>query len=314
MSSIRKIRKGNNIYLAEVQTHRVKGKVVQRCIRYVGKQVDGRTVLSSSVSDVEVTEVKLYGPLLVLHQLATEIDLGAHLGPYAGEILSMVYAHCLNYKSLNHMEGWFARTDLNVLLGLEQLTEDRLLSGMDFLEQAEPEQLQKAIFRSVQDRYQLKNSGLIYDLTNTYLYGKHCDLGKMGHDKEGVKGRLLVQIGLGVTQDEGIPVFHKSFDGNIADARTLQDLITTFRHYDLKSGTIVYERGITSGKNLVDIKALGWNTIGGIPLTPPIQKFWWPLLHRLSARLPLADLVQLNQTNFYVTMRPYAIQGVKGRL
>lgn len=314
MSFVRKIKKGDKIYLAEVESHRIRGKVVQRFIRYVGKQADGRTILSTSLSDVEVAEVKLYGPLVVLHQLAAEINLDRHLGPYAGEILSMVYAHCLNYKSVNHMQGWFARTDLNFLLGLEQLTESRLLGGMDFLERAEPEQLQRAVFRSVQDHYSLNISGVIYDVTNTYLYGKHCELGKLGHDKEGVAGRPLIQIGLGVTQDEGIPLFHKTFDGNIADARTLQDLITSFGHYGLKTGTIVYDRGITSGKNLVDIQGLGWNTIGGIPLTPPLQKFWRPRLRKASARLPLADLVQLNQTNFYVTTSPYAIQGVAGTL
>jgi len=314
MSFIRKIKKGEKTYLAEVESRRVGGKVVQRFIRYVGKQADGRTVLSTSLSDAEVAEVKLYGPLLVLHQLATEIDLDSHLGPYAGEILSMVYAHCLDYKSVNHMQGWFARTDLSLLLGLEQLTESRLLSGMDFLEQADPEPLQRGIFKSVQDRYPLKNSGVIYDVTNTYLYGKHCPLGQLGHDKEGVQGRPLIQIGLGVTQEEGIPLFHKTFDGNIADARTLQDLITTFRHYHLQSGTIIYDRGITSGKNVADIQALEWNTIGGIPLTPPVQKFWRPLLRKQSARLPLADLVQLNQTNFYVTARPYSVGQVPGTL
>ena len=314
MSFIRKIKKGDRVYLAEVESRRVAGKVVQRFIRYVGKQADGHTVLSTSISDVEVAEVKLYGPLLVLHHLATEIGLDGHLGPYAGEIRSRVYAHCLNYKSVNPMEGWFARTDLNFLLGLDQLTESRLLSGMDFLEEADPEQLQRRIFKSVQDHYRLKNSGVIYDVTNPYLYGQHCELGKLGRDKEGVQGRPLVQIGLGVTQDEGIPVFHKTFDGNIADARTLQDLITTFRHYDLKAGTIVYDRGITSGKNIVDMQALGWNTIGGIPLTPPGQKFWRPRLQNRSARLSLADLVPLNQTNFYVPTRPDAIQGVTGTL
>jgi len=222
--------------------------------------------------------------LLVLHQLAAEVGLDTHLGPYAGEILSMVYAHCLNYKSVNHMQGWFARTDLNFLPGLEQLTESRLLSGMDFLEKDEPEQLQRAIFRSVQDHYSLKTSGVICDVTNNYLYGKHCELGKLGHDKEAVAGRPLVQIGLGVTQDEGIPLFHKTFDGNIANARTLQDLITSFGHYGLKSGTIVYYRGITSGKNFMNIQGLGWNTIGGIPLTPPLQKFWRPRLRKATAR------------------------------
>src|SRR6516162_8833324 len=103
MSFIRKYRVGGKIYLAEVESRRVKGKVVQRFIRYVGKQADGKTILSTSISDVSVSEVRLYGPLLVLHHLAQEIGLPEHLGPYANEILSMVYAHCLDYRSLNHM-------------------------------------------------------------------------------------------------------------------------------------------------------------------------------------------------------------------
>jgi len=313
MSFIRKFKKGGHVYLGEVENRWIQGKVVQHFIRYVGKEADGRTILSTSMSDVEVEEVKLYGPLLVLHHLAEEIGLREHLGAYANEILSMVYAHCLDYKSVNHMEQWFQRTDLNMMLDLEQLTESRLLSGMDFLEQTDSDQLQRAIFQSVKGKYRLQNSGVIYDVTNTYLYGKKCPLGKLGHDKEGVSGRPLIQIGLGVTQEEGIPVFHKTFNGNIADARTLQDLITTFRRYDLKSGTIIYDRGITSGRNVADIKALKWETICGLPLTKPVQGFWRPVIKK-APRLDLADRVQLNKTTFYVTQRPYALNQVKGRL
>jgi transposase len=313
MSFIRKFKKGGKVYLAEVESRRVGGRVVQRFIRYVGREADGRTILSTSMSDVEVDEVKLYGPLLVLHHLAEEIGLPEHLGPYANEILSMVYAHALDYKSVNRMERWFARTDLNFIWHLEQLTESRLLSGMDFLERTDPEQLQRAIFQSVQARYPLQHSGVIYDVTNTYLYGKKCSLGKLGHDKEGVQGRPLIQIGLGVTQDEGIPVFHKTFDGNIADSKTLRDLITTFRRYHLQSGTIVYDRGITSGRNIADMKALDWETICGVPLTESVQRFWRPVIQK-TLRLPLADRVQLNKTTFYVTTRPYAINQVKGTL
>jgi transposase len=214
MSFIRKYQKGGKVYLAEVENRRIKGKVVQRFIRYVGKEADGRTVLSASMSDVRVEEVKLYGPLLVLHHLSEEIGLRDHLGLYANEILSMVYAHCLDYQSVNHMADWFGRTDLSLMLNLEQLTESRLLSGMDFLEQADTEALQRAIFQAVRAHYPLQESGVIYDVTNTYLYGKKCPLGKLGHDKEGVEGRPLIQIGLGVTQQEGIPIFHKTFDGN----------------------------------------------------------------------------------------------------
>jgi transposase len=313
MSFIRKFKKGDKVYLAEVENRRIKGKVVQRFIRYVGKEADGRTVLSASISDVAVEEVKLYGPLLVLHHLAEEIGLRQHLGPYAPEILSMVYAHALDYKSVNRMGKWFARTDLNFLLPLEQLTESRLLRGMDFLEQADTEALQQEIFQSVKQHYALRNSGVIYDVTNTYLYGKKCPFGKLGHDKEGVQGRPLIQIGLGVTQDEGIPVFHKTFDGNVADSRTLQDLITSFGRYQLKSGTIIYDQGITSGRNIADIKALHWDTICGVPLLQSVQKFWRPVIQE-SPRLRLADRVPLNQTTFYVTTRPYAFNKVSGTL
>ena len=37
--------------------------------------------------------------------------------------------------------------------------------------------------------YRLRPSGVIYDVTNTYLYGRHCPLRTPGHDKEQVKGR-----------------------------------------------------------------------------------------------------------------------------
>jgi hypothetical protein len=283
MSFIRKYRVGGKVYLAEVESRRIDGKVVQRFIRYVGREPDGEAILNSSLSDVEVSEVRLWGPLLVLHHLAEEIGLPEHLGPYAKEILSMVYAHCLDYRSLNHMRRWFARTDLSWILQLEQLTEERLVRSMDFLEQTDGEKLQRTIFESVKRFYKLKTSGVIYDVTNTYFYGKKCPLAKPGHDKEGVRGRPLIQIGLGVTLKEGIPVFHKVFDGNIGDSRTLHDMITAFRSYGLRSGSILYDRGITSARNVEEMADLGWNTIGGLPLTPPLQTFCRPLLSSLRA-------------------------------
>lgn len=313
MSFIRKYRVGGKTYLAQVESRRIEGKVVQRFIRYIGKQADGQTVLSTSVSDIEVSEVRLYGPLLLLHHLAEEIGLPEHLGPYASEILSMVYAHCLDYRSLNHMRRWFARTDLSYFLQLEQLTEERLLRAMDFLEQTEAEKLQRSIFESVKHHYRMKNSGVIYDVTNTYLYGKKCPLAQPGHDKEGVRGRPLIQIGLAVTQEEGIPLFHKVFDGNIHDSRTLYDLITTFRGYGLRPGSLLCDRGITSARNVQEMRDLGWNTIAGLALTPPLQKFCRPLLARTS-ELRFADRVQLKKTTFYVTTHPYRLGKLPGTL
>ena len=59
-----------------------------------------------------------------------------------------------------------------------------------------------------------------------------------------MKGRPLIQIGLAVTQEEGFPLFHKVFDGNVHDARTLRDLVTQFGNYRLGPGLFIYDRGI----------------------------------------------------------------------
>jgi transposase len=313
MSYIRKFKKGGHTYLAEVESKRINGKVTQRFIRYVGKEANGRTILSTSMSDAQIDEVRSYGPLLVLHHLAEKINLRDHLGGYANEILSMVYAHCLDYRSVNQMQGWFERTDLNMLLDIEGLTESRLLGAMDFIERTDLEGLQRNIFHSVKQSYQLQTDGVIYDVTNTYLYGKKCPLGKLGHDKDQVKGRPLIQIGLGVTKDDGIPMFHKTFDGNIHDSRTLQDMITVLRSYQIESGIIIYDRGVTSAENIVDVKQLKWDTICGVALTENVKKFWRPVIKK-STRLSLKDRIQLNETNFYVITRPYSIGHVKGEL
>ena len=313
MSFIRKIRKGDRIYLAEVESRRVEGKVVQRFIRYIGKEADGRTILSTSLSDVEVEQVKLYGPLLVLHHLATEIQLADVFGAFGPEILSLAYAHCLDYRSLNYMPTWFERTDLNFLLNLEGVTEKRLVSALDCLESLDAETWQRQLFDRVRRQYQLRPSGVIYDVTNTYLYGRHCPLAKPGKDKEEVKGRPLIQVGLGVTQEEGLPLFHKVFDGNVGDARTLQDLITLFGRYELGPGLFIYDRGIISGRNLMDIKRLRWDTLCGVPLNAALKKFWRPWAEPAKL-VQLPHRHRVGPTIFYTCLEPYELDGVSGHL
>jgi transposase len=313
MSFVRKIKKGNKVYLAEVENKWLNGRCIQKHIKYVGKEVDGKTVFASSISDLEVENVKIYGPLIVLHHLATEIGLSQCIGHYGDEILSLVYAHCLDYQSVTKMEQWFERTDLNMLLEIDRVTEKRLLTALNSLEEQNIEVLQRKIFEAVQKKYQLNCSGVIYDVTNTYLYGTRCPLGKPGHDKEGVKGRPLVQIGLGVTMEHGIPMFHKVFDGNVHDSKTLQDLIFQLKYYEVKNRLFVYDRGISSSKNIRDIKDLQCDSLCGLPIRGGLKKILRKTLAQ-NTFIHFSNRVHLNKTIFYVVPLPHTIDGVKGTL
>src|SRR3990167_2826551 len=176
------------------------------------------------------------------------------------------------------MTHWFQRTDLNLLLNLDGVTEARFLNALDLFENQDFLKMQKQIFQCVTREYKLSDKDILYDVTNTYLYGKKCPLGKWGKDKDGVRGRPLIQIGLGVTQKDGVPLFHKTYDGNIHDSRTFQDAITLFEDYKIKDGMVVFDRGIPSEKNCKDIEALGWKVLCGLKADGGLKRFVSPIL------------------------------------
>lgn len=313
MSYIRKVKKNGRTYLAEVRCVRVNGKPTQQFIRYIGKEVDGKRILSSSISNLEIESVKVHGPLVILDHIAKNIGLHEILGEHSHHILSMVYAHCVEPRSVNQMPEWFQKTDLNHLLNLESLTEHKLLDAIDSLEKTGRDELQTKIFNSVRQKYNLKLSGVFYDVTNTYLYGKKCPLGKLGHSKHGKNGNPLVQIGLAVTRNEGIPIFHTVYDGNIHDARTLHDGMGLFQKMRIKDVIVVYDRGITSKEGLEGLKRQNLGSIGGLPIRGGLKEIIDEYI-RNKKLIQIDNRIKLSKTTFYVAGRRYKFGNVEGKL
>ena len=98
MSFIRKIKKGKYTYLAEVEGVRINGKVVQKHIRYVGREINGEVIKSGSIEYTEVSKVVTWGPLIALNTLAKQISLSTFLGDVGDYLLSLAYAHCLELR------------------------------------------------------------------------------------------------------------------------------------------------------------------------------------------------------------------------
>lgn len=313
MSFIRKINRNGKIYLSEVENQRIKGKVVQKHIRYIGKEADGKTILSSSISDAAVDKVRLHGPFMVLNHLAQEIQLSEVLGEYGEEILSLIYAHCLDYKSINQMSSWFENTDLNMILELNNLTEKKLLDALDSLEKKDADKLHREIFNKVKARYKLDTNGLVYDVTNTYFYGKKCPFGKYGKDKDGVKGRPLIQIGMAVTQKEGVPVFHSVYDGNTHDSRTFRDAITYLEDFNISKSIFVFDRGISSEQIQKEIHQMNCKVLCGLPIVGGFKDI---VKKHISEHdfFKLENRVKLNDSVFYVITVPHKIGEVCGTL
>ena len=102
MSFIRRYRKGNRFYLAEVESYRDGDKVRQRFIRQIGPDHQSNSKRISIDSDSIVADcVKIYGPVIALESIARDLDLYGILGDVAAPILTLAISHCLNYLRLS---------------------------------------------------------------------------------------------------------------------------------------------------------------------------------------------------------------------
>jgi len=313
MAFIRKIKRGQHTYLAKVENKWINGKVIQKHICYVGREINGKPIRSGTLENTDIVKVSIWAPLLVLNSLAEEVNLAEILGEYGKYLLSIAYAHCLEPKSVNKMEDWFARTDLQNILNIKEVSEEKLYNALDSIKEKDINVIQRKIFRSVTETYNLHSEGYFFDVTNVYFYGTECSIAKKGHNKEG-SHHLQVQIGLAITKEEGIPIFHKTFEGNIFDARTLQDFIVEFHNLDVENVTLVWDRGVTSEDNIIDAKRAGFEVICGLAIRQKVQLKVEEMFKEKNELMQLKNRVRLKNTIFYCIKEKYSYGSIKGQL
>jgi|GEM_PF-382314 len=309
MSFIRKIKKGDSVYLAEVENQRIGGKVVQKHLRYVGKQVDDKPILTGSVERSSVDKVTIFGPLLVLDEVAKQIDLAEALGDYGDYLLSLAFAHCVAPDSLRGMTEWYQKTEISNLLDIPKITYKKLVEAIDYLDGIDGDKVQERIFSRLKDILSLSPSGYFYDITNVYFYGVCCPLAKKGQNAEG-RNQPQVQIGLAITKEEGIPIFHKVFEGNIFDSKTLPDILLHFKRHEIKNVCIVWDRGVSSKLNIREAKGMGFEVLCGLALKTGMKKVVDSVLE--EDIVSMRNRVRLRSATFYVKKQRYEVEGIGG--
>lgn len=309
MSFIRRIKKGNSVYLAEVENQRVGGKVIQKHIRYVGKEVDDKPILTGSVARSSVDKVTVFGPLLILDEIAKQIDLGEALGEYGDYLLSLAFAHCVSPDSLKGMSQWYQKTEISNLLDIPQITYKKLVEAIDSLDGMDGDKVQERIFSRLKEVLPLSPSGYLYDITNIYFYGVCCPLAKKGQNAEGRRDPQI-QIGLAITKDDGIPIFHKVFEGNIFDSKTLPDILLHLKRHEIKNVCIVWDRGVSSKLNIREAKGMGFDVLCGLALNAGLKKVADNVLE--EGIVSMKNRVRLRSATFYVKKQRYEVEGLRG--
>jgi transposase len=148
---------------------------------------------------------------------------------------------------------------LGQMLGVESANEDELYAAMDWLGER-----QERIEAALSSRHLHNGSLVLYDVTSTYFEGRTCPLARLGHNRDGKKGKLQIVFGLLCTL-EGCPVAVEVFSGDTGDPSTLERQIEKIRdRFGLQRVVLVGDRGmITEARireELRPVKGLEWIT------------------------------------------------------
>ena len=284
MVFIRKIKKKSGTYLVKVEGYRKNGKVKQRVIQYLGKEIDGKPVKRVFADKIEVTGVKQSLDVLAIDKIVEDLDLKSLRNPY---VLALIYSQLLENKSINKLENWMRFTEIPSVLGIENISVKKLYESLSDINETDFEKLDKNM-NTIFSKYEPFSNAAIIDVTDTYFAGSSINIKKRrGKDDKVSK---LTQIGLAVSFKHGFPIFHKQYHGNLSGINIFKDMSLELKNRGISS--MIMDRGFLSEENLEIALHLKFKIIAGLKKNNLlIKKFITPIkrddIYSAKCRVPL---------------------------
>ena len=181
-----------------------------------------------------------------------------------------------------------AAHSLGAVLELGAVDEDELYAALDLIGDAQPK------IEVVLAKRHLRDGCLVlYDLTSSYLEGRHCELGRFGYSRDGKKDKLQIVFGLLCAAD-GCPVAVEVFEGNTGDPSTLAVQVTKLKErFGLSRVVLVGDRGmITAARIEEDLAPAGldWLTALRAPAIQALAADNGPLQFTLFDERDMAEI------------------------
>src|SRR5512147_1648355 len=140
-----------------------------------------------------------------------------------------------------------ATSSLGQVLGVSGCDEDDLYAAMDWVLARK-----EVIENRLAARHLVNGTLVLYDVSSAAFEGRTCPLGKIGHARDGVKGRLQIVYGL-LCSPKGAPIAIEVFDGNTADPNTLKAQIAKLKtRFGLTRIALVGDRGMLTSARIRD--------------------------------------------------------------
>ena len=251
---------------------------VDRIVQLAGRSQAAKPVPQATVDGVildsiETTDVVELGPELVALKAWEELRftpmleaLGMNPSAIATAQL-MVSNRLIEPLSEWALIDWSYRTAIPELLDIRitKSAKDRLYRTSDEL-MAHRKDIEATLRERERDLFSLSRSVILYDVTNSHFEGFCASNPKAKHGKNKQHRNDCRQIAVGIAFDEyGFPLAHETFEGNMADTKTLPLILDRLaRHEDGLKPVVILDAGFASRANLALLKERGYSYIVNI--------------------------------------------------
>jgi hypothetical protein len=227
-------------------------------------------VLMSVTDDFEIVRSLPHGHVAAVLGVLRDLDLERLINRERCRerdlVVAMIVQRLLSACSKLSMTRLIAQTTLAEELSLGEVTEAELLGAMDWLLERQ-ERVEKALCR----RHLHGEGFVLYDLSSSYLEGRHCELGAVGYSRDGKPGKAQISYGL-CCAPEGQPFSIEVHKGNSGDPTTLLPAVERVKNrFGIEHVVFVGDRGMITEARVKVLKEQGVGFITSLR-APQIQR------------------------------------------
>jgi hypothetical protein len=211
----------------------------------------------------EIARSLPHGAVVAVLGLLRSLDLERLIDRRASRqrdlVVAMIVARLIAPGSKLATTRRWTQSTLASTMAVADATEDELYDAMDWLLAR-----QARIEAGLATRHLGPGALVLYDLTSTYMEGRHCPLAKHGHSRDGRPGTLQVEYGL-ITDVEGRPVAVEVVLGDTADPATVPAAVTKLQdRFGLAEVVLVGDRGMLTSARIESLRAHGLDWISSL--------------------------------------------------
>jgi hypothetical protein len=219
--------------------------------------------------DFEILRSLPHGHVAMVLSVLRELDLERLIGRERSRerdlCVAMVCQRLLSACSKLSTTRLVHQTTLAEELSLGEVGEAELLSAMDWLVER-----QERIEGTLARRHLHGEGFVLYDLSSSYLEGRHCELGAIGYSRDAKKGKPQITYGL-ICAPEGQPVAIQVHPGNTGDPTTLSPAVELVKErFGIEHVVFVGDRGMITEARIKVLKEQGVGFITALR-APQIQ-------------------------------------------